>query len=82
MRLIELDWIDSSSTHGWADPIPSHPDTMNIKSIGFLLCEDKSTITMSAHVARNGQSSHSPITIPKVAIIKRRNLGSREWGKI
>lgn len=77
-KVIEVDWIDSSSSPGWDDPTPSHPDTMNVKSIGFLVCEDKETITMSAHLVRSKKYCHSPMTIPKVAIIKRKIIGARE----
>lgn len=77
-KIIEIDWIDSSASLGWAEPLPSAPETMTVKSIGFLICEDKDTLTMSAHMVQSKRYCHSPMTIPKCAIRKRKVIGIRD----
>jgi len=69
MKKIYIEWIDSAGYSGWVDDCDFSP--LLIKSFGFLLNEDDTSITIASHVAEN-DTYYAPMTIPKVAIIKRK----------
>ena len=69
MKLIEVDWLDSSGMNGWTHD--KSEQNLRCKSIGYVLGETKQGITIASHFSFNG-SVNSPMTIPKVAITKIR----------
>lgn len=68
MKYVYLEWIDSVSSGGWQK---HEVRDMSVTSVGILVAEDKTSITISTSVY--GRTSESPLTIPKVAIKKRKN---------
>jgi len=76
-KVILVEWVDSAAEVGW-NPI-KNPRTrqdkndLKITSCGFLLFEDKKTITISAHFS-GANHAHSALTIPKVAIVRRKEI--------
>ena len=80
LRPLYVEWIDSTSTHGWE----SIEDTLKMKenitcfTLGWLLHEDKNVIVMVLNydLVDKDRVNHvnNSIVIPKVCITKRRNL--------
>ena len=80
LRIEYVEWVDSNSSYGWRypedDDLPA-----KIKSVGILISEEKSCLTMSTSSSEGGRFLDK-ITIPKVAISKRRKLtGSMTGGR-
>ena len=74
-RLLYLEWVDSSSAHAgnvWLNDDDSHVKNLRCKSIGFIIKEDKASITIAGHDA--GTTVSGQMTIPKCAITKRRRV--------
>lgn len=76
MKVIEVDWIDSTGFSGWQPVDRAGYSAGEMKSIGFLIHEDKKSITISASMGIG--LCDSPISIPKCAILKRRTIGVRK----
>lgn len=46
-RIDEIVWVDNMGSSGWAEPRTYAEHSMSTcKSIGYLLCEDKDTVTI------------------------------------
>lgn len=73
MKIAHIKWIDSCAPDGWNYKEDLTNEPVEIESIGFVLFGDDKAITISAHVGTNEQH-HSPMTIPKVAIIEMKEL--------
>lgn len=70
-KIIRVDWIDSSATRGWTY-MPEHKEqNLLVHSIGYLLKENKTEITISTSYTPH-ESAMDPLTIPKVAIKSRK----------
>ena len=79
MKTVYLEWIDSYRTGStvWVDKRDAeegHDPTCC--SVGFVVCEDKESITLAGHMDHKGtkKSGHvsGNMTIPKCAVRKRR----------
>lgn len=68
-RVVWIEWVDSVMTTGWVDPQDDKPD-LTIDSVGFVLAEDSDSIKISTSAMRENGLCQSPLTIPKVAIIR------------
>jgi len=75
-QAIWVKWVDSVGQDGWtgrADALGLH--VMEFLHIGFLIFEDEKQITLSPTIFTDGKDAscpyHSPIAIPKVAILER-----------
>ena len=73
MKVLYVEWLDSNSRRGgvWHD-IDSKPCEMTCKTVGFVIHEDKKSITVASHLSEPTDSMAGDITIPKRAITKRR----------
>lgn len=71
LKLIYLEWLDSISNGGWRHE--TKPESLVMRSCGILVNETKQYITISTSRADVG-CYESPLTIPKCAITKRRNV--------
>lgn len=78
MPIVEVDWIDSSATHGWVavDSLTEsldRPDAMLCKSAGYLFRDDAVSVVLVL-----GQTSEhhcdSSIQIPRCAVRSVRTL--------
>lgn len=74
MKAIYLEWDDSNARYGWINKTSVKGDltTTRIKSIGYLVDENQTHLMIT-----NSESQYSvndPLTIPKKAILKRRNI--------
>lgn len=67
-KIAEITWVDSCGAHGWSDKARAANESMTIRSIGFVVHDDKESITIST--STNPSSCHSPVTIPRIAIKK------------
>jgi hypothetical protein len=69
-----LEWVDSASCRGWTEVERIDPSPKVCRSIGFLVMENKEVITIAGHFSDNPDLCNGDITIPKVAIIKRKKI--------
>lgn len=68
-------WVDSCSYRsGWIHYDDVDDSVSEIVSVGHLVSETKSTVTISAHARVDGQQIHCPMTIPKCAIVRRKKV--------
>lgn len=79
MRLVLIEWVDSSGGSGWIPVDEIEEEPIIIRSVGWVLRETKDIIVIAAHHGqRNGRTTpeqvHSEMKIPKVAIKRVRNL--------
>jgi len=78
MKILKIDWIDSASEHGWlsTQEIKELEGVAKCQTVGYLVKETKELISIAQN--RSTDNTHYPfgeiITIPKVAVIKRREL--------
>lgn len=82
MKIIYLEWVDSQRRGHtvWVDrPTAEAPDTLTvIKTVGWLIQEMKTAITVAAHTDETGGDMSGALTIPKAAVLKRRTVGVRK----
>ena len=81
MKLVEVEWIDSSGSAGdtWQDKDvviaeASKPDSMACWACGYLVCEDDRQVTLA--LGHNGEQGMvlTPTAIPRCAIVSIRDL--------
>jgi len=81
MKLVYIRWIDSSGTTGiWNSPeqILNSSSSLHCVSVGWVLGEDKQSITFVAHLSKTGTAG-GDLTIPKRAILSMKEIkGYRE----
>ena len=75
-KIVYVEWIDSSSNHGWCDAGDAAVHDLRCVSIGFLIAENDASITVAASQCVPTGSVDAPITIPLVAIT---NLYEVRW---
>jgi len=83
MKLVRIDWIDSVvSTSRWQyiEEAKSGNRPSRCRSVGWIIYEDKAGVTLSPNLGSTSKKDPMSdqacgvITIPKVAITKRRSL--------
>lgn len=77
--LVEIEWADSGSHGMWVDLSELTEDFgVECVSVGWLLSENDASITIASHLALDihgvADQASGDMTIPKVAITKRRVL--------
>jgi hypothetical protein len=76
MTLLHIIWEDSHHRSGWTDERePAKP--MVIHSIGWLVSETDTAITLSANVEHTESQWCCEMTIPKRCVIARHELDQR-----
>lgn len=74
-RIEDVTWVDSVMSSGWSDTKDygkDHPT--RCRSVGFLLSESKSHVQLVLSQDPECDNVNGAITIPKVAITKRRRI--------
>lgn len=66
-------WIDSSSFNGWSEIDHPMHSLATITTIGWLVREDKKSVTISSGLSETGKICCS-LTIPRSAILKFKKL--------
>ncbi len=72
-KFVEVTWIDSTGFAGWQEKQTPRTAT-TCRTVGFLVNENDDYITIAATYDSFTDAYHSPLTIPKVAIIERWEL--------
>jgi len=78
VKILKIDWIDSASEHGWlsTQEVEDLEGLGKCQTVGYFVKETKNSISIAQN--RSTDHIHCPfgeiITIPKVAIIKKREL--------
>ena len=74
MKLVMVEWVDSAFCQGWMPKANAREHTYSkIVSVGILLCEDDSKITIMQSVSDKDDAGDG-ITIPKCSITRKRYL--------
>jgi len=69
-------WLDSEAPLGWSARKRGTEALTEVLSVGWIVVETKQYIVMSAHRDDMNENDHSPMTIPKLAITKRKKIKS------
>lgn len=81
-KIVEIEWIDSNSTWGWGSTKNAKESAktrpLTCRSVGYFLCEHEDRVSIVQSFADNLDSedggTSEVLTVPKVAILKMRNL--------
>lgn len=73
MKIERIDWIDSCGPDGWHHPEKKSRATKCV-SIGIVTAESKKAITVTSTWQVEPRTHLADLTIPKVAITRRRKL--------
>lgn len=73
MKLMLIEWEDSSGHSGWHNPNQTNHRTLYCSTIGYVIEGKKDTICLAQSICENGDVDHV-ISIPNVCIRKRRIL--------
>lgn len=78
LPLIKVIWLDSSTRSGWHFPDSQEYDELKVTSVGFLIAESETSITVagSAVFGKDYQVSDT-MTIPRCCIISQKELNKR-----
>jgi hypothetical protein len=71
MRIEYIEWVDANASCGWYSGLQL-PDIAPVKTIGFVVREDKDQIVFALNVA--GEDYNGSIAIPKLWIKKRKKI--------
>ena len=72
-KLVEVEWVDSSSTPGWQSEIQKTP--LTCYSAGYLIHKDKKGVVVALNRSPEALKNFGDtMTIPACCIIKIRNL--------
>lgn len=78
MRLEHIVWVDSEVAAGWCDGADfDEPTLRRVQSVGWVIGESDDAIVIAAHVQIEDGAVDvvaDAMTIPKVAIVRRRRL--------
>lgn len=76
-----LTWLDSCTNIGWHSISDvSNFRTSEVTSVGWIIREDKHSLTISTSITENGNAADA-LTIPKAAIVKINKLKYYVQGK-
>ena len=73
MRMVLVEWVDSSSVTGWHTPSPSYNIQANCISVGVLLYDNEDRISIAQSKSDSGNWAEV-ISIPKCSIKRVRTL--------
>ncbi len=72
-KIVDVEWIDSCMSSGWHDRSGyGLQKASRCRSVGFLLSESKTHLQLALSQDADCDNINGAITIPKVAILKRR----------
>lgn len=73
MKAVYIEWLDSHGGEGWIRKEDIDEPKLKIKSVGWLVKEHKDYVILTTSY-NDWNSVISQLAIPKIAIVKRRNL--------
>lgn len=78
MRLVLVEWVDSRRGDGWTrlEDLKADHAATKCKSVGWVISEDSSAITVAGHIGENPEQCCGDMTIPVRSILRIRNLRS------
>lgn len=71
MKVIYVEWVDSFAFKGWFSSEGADTDLYLIKTVGYVVKETKKALVIS-HSFGDNKNVMDPLSIPKVAIKKRK----------
>lgn len=73
-KAVLLEWVDSTSrSPTWCDNDVAYDEGL-LRTLGFVVAETKSTLTVAAHVGESLGLHSGGLAIPKCAIVRRRTV--------
>jgi hypothetical protein len=72
-KIVYLKWVDSTSWEGWKNLPLTDSKMCEIETIGYVIKETKKKIVI-AHSISNANHTNGILSIPKGALLKRRNI--------
>jgi hypothetical protein len=73
MRLVEIHWVDAASDSGWQGQKAPGDETVDCRTVGYLLKRDSRVITVAQNVSHHG-STGEWMTIPVSCVRRVRRL--------
>ena len=76
--IVEVDWVDSASIHGWADPDSTDDfslSTMACKSVGYVFKNTADRLVINQAVDKATGNTLATSVIPAIAITNIRKIG-------
>jgi hypothetical protein len=74
LELVLIDWIDSRRGEGWVRLDEIEAAATRCRSVGWIICRDKESVTLAGHMGENPAQCCGDLTIPKRAILHTRPL--------
>ena len=75
MKLTYIKWVDSFGHSGWKYlPEYKPPETLICQSVGWIIRENDSEISIVATRSEDLENIYGPMTIPRRAILSQINL--------
>lgn len=71
-KICSVTWVDSCSLGGWQRREGNH-GLSRIDSIGYIIRETRTEITITSSISQDSGNVMDALTIPKVAIVRRKN---------
>ena len=71
MQLVLVEWLDSRRGEGWTriDDLCADLEATRCKSVGWIIAQDKNSLTLAGHLAENPEQCCGDMTIPAKAIL-------------
>jgi hypothetical protein len=77
IQIMSVRWVDSATSEGWQDEQDVRKEALKVHTVGFLVRESESTLTLALTRSRLGEGAtpwcHT-IAIPKCSIYRREVL--------
>lgn len=76
-KMLWVEWVDSAATNGWLRPDYICATPMTCQTVGFFVRESKDGLVLALNHCGDANSARpfgECITIPRVAIAKRRKV--------
>jgi len=75
LKLLLVDWVDSSSSCCWAsfEQLQERDTPIMVQTIGWLISENSKVLTLASSITDNDRAD-GDMTIPKSSIRRRKNI--------
>lgn len=70
MKLVVVDWVDSSRGQGWAQVEDLDGRVTKCQSVGWIVASDADSVTVGPHIGDDGEQVCGDVTIPRCSILK------------
>lgn len=76
-RLVFIQWVDSSSVHGWSFDDPNVANLV-VHSVGWIIAETSKSVVICSHITdEENPQRNSAMTIPRCSILSIKKIKTR-----